>query len=348
MRVLVTGGCGFIGSAVVRLLIAETDHRVWNLDALTYAGDPRTLAVASNSDRYELLHGDIRDASVVASAFERADPDLVIHLAAETHVDRSIDAAASFIETNVLGTHLLLEAALTHQRSLPEARGSAFRFLHVSTDEVFGSLGPDDPPFIESTAYDPRSPYSASKAASDHLVRAWHETHGLQTLITNCSNNYGPFQFPEKLIPLICLRSLRGEPLPVYGRGDNVRDWLHVEDHASAILLVASSGETGQTYCVGGRAERTNLDVVYAICDLVDDAVGLLGDGRRGLVRFVEDRPGHDHRYAIDPGRIEGELGWRRVHRFETGLAATVRWYLDNEWWWAVIDGTATARRGRS
>ncbi len=349
-RVLVTGGCGFIGSAVVRRLIATTGHEVCNLDALTYAGDPRTVASVADDPRYRFAEVDIADAASVAEVFTAFDPDVVVHLAAETHVDRSIDAAEAFIRTNVTGTHVMLEAARTHLAGLDAARGGAFRFVHVSTDEVFGSLGPDDAPFDESTPYDPRSPYSASKAASDHLARAWFETHGLPVVVTNCSNNYGPFQFPEKLIPLMTLRAMAGEPLPVYGTGDNVRDWLQVDDHAAALLLAAFEGEPGRTYCVGGAAERTNLEIVHEICDLLDERLGRIegGQDRRSLITFVADRPGHDQRYAVATDRIETELGWSRTHTFDAGLAETVDWYLAHRSWWAPLVSDATRRRGRS
>ncbi|MFW6331553.1 MAG: dTDP-glucose 4,6-dehydratase [Gemmatimonadota bacterium] len=357
--ILVTGGAGFIGSAVVRKLIAESPHRVVNLDALTYAANPDSLRDVVDDPRYAFEHVDIRDRDAVRRVFDAHRPDAVLHLAAESHVDRSIDAPGAFIETNVLGTFVLLEESRRLWLGLePDAR-DAFRFVHVSTDEVFGSLG-EEGAFRPDTPYDPSSPYSASKAGSDHLARAWHRTYGLPTLVTNCSNNYGPYQFPEKLIPLMTLHALEGRELPVYGAGDNVRDWLHVDDHADALILALEAGAPGETYLVGGHGERTNLDVVERICDLVDELAGPLEAGepgdeaagpdraeartggpgarsRRELIRFVEDRPGHDRRYAIDPSKIEAELGWRPAHTFDEGLRETVAWYLDNRWWWERV-----------
>jgi dTDP-glucose 4,6-dehydratase len=337
-RILVTGGAGFIGSAVVRHLIADTPHAVLTVDKLTYAASPEALAAAAGDPRYGFLRADICDGAAMARAFADFRPDAVMHLAAETHVDRSIDAPAAFIRTNVVGTATLLDVAAAYWRGLDEAGRGAFRFLHVSTDEVFGSLGPEGA-FDESTPYDPRSPYSASKASSDHLVRAWHHTYGLPVLVTNCSNNYGPYQFPEKLVPLMILKALAGEPLPVYGRGDNVRDWLYVADHAEALLRVLEAGRPGETYMIGGRSERTNLQVVEAICTEVEALAAPLPDGRprRDLVAFVADRPGHDFRYAIDPARIGRELGWAPRHTFEAGLRATVAWYLAGRDWWGPI-----------
>lgn len=335
--VLVTGGAGFIGSAVVRHLVHDSPHRVVNVDALTYAANLDSVRDVQSSERYVFAKLDIRDRAAVRSVFERHRPDAVIHLAAESHVDRSIDAPGAFVETNVLGTHELLEAARRHWLGLGKRDRGLFRFIHVSTDEVFGSLRRDGR-FSVQTPYDPSSPYSASKAASDHLVRAWYRTFGLPTVVTNCSNNYGPFQFPEKLIPLMILNAVEGKELPVYGRGDNVRDWLHVDDHARALILAMEKGEPGQTYLVGGYGERRNLEVVECICDLVDELVGEgSGGSRRGLVRFVEDRPGHDLRYAIDPSKIETELGWVPEHGFEDGLRDTVKWYLENRWWWERV-----------
>jgi dTDP-glucose 4,6-dehydratase len=334
MDILVTGGAGFIGSAVVRHLLGATDHRVVVLDALTYAANRDALAAVEGHPRYGFVQADIRNAAAVAACLATHRPDAILHLAAESHVDRSLDGPAAFVSTNVVGTFTLLEAATTHWRSLPEDRRARFRFHHVSTDEVFGSLGPEGR-FHEESAYAPNSPYSASKAASDHFVRAWHHSYGLPTLTTNCSNNYGPWQFPEKLIPLVTINALLGEPLPVYGTGANIRDWLHVDDHARALVRVLEAGRIGATYCVGGDAERTNLAVVEAICDLVDARAAPLADGpRRGLIRFVADRPGHDRRYAIDAGLIARELGWRPRESFASGLAATVDWYLGHQDWW--------------
>ena len=342
MRVLVTGGRGFIGSAVVRHLINETDHSVVNLDKLTYASTEGSTADAAGSDRYQFEQADICDPDRLAEVFAKHNPDAVMHLAAESHVDRSIDGPGDFIFTNLVGTFRLLEAART---------SGVQRFHHVSTDEVYGSLSMDDPAFTESTPYQPHSPYSASKAGSDHLVRAWGDTYDMPVLITNCSNNYGPFHFPEKLIPLVTIRSLAGEPLPVYGKGDNVRDWLHVSDHASALVTVVDNGRPGETYNIGGKEERTNLQVVETICDLVDELAGPL-DGvssRRDLIEFVADRPGHDLRYAIDQTKIESELGWKPSMSFVEGLRNTVQWYLDNESWWRpLVEAKATDRRGLS
>jgi dTDP-glucose 4,6-dehydratase len=345
-RILVTGGAGFIGSALVRQLVNETDIAVCNVDKLTYAGNLASLGDARNSERHKFHQIDICDAQAVAKVFSDFQPDAVMHLAAESHVDRSIDGPAAFIQTNILGTFTLLDTATAYWRTMaPEAK-EAFRFHHISTDEVFGSLGSDGM-FTEQTAYDPRSPYSASKASSDHLVRAWHHTHGLPVVVTNCSNNYGPYHFPEKLIPLVILKAISDQPLPVYGDGSNIRDWLHVEDHTRALRLVVSKGTPGETYCVGGNAERTNLQVVHAICDELD-SIRPRADGKsyREQITFVTDRPGHDFRYAIDAGKIRTELGWTPQETFETGIAATVRWYLDNEdWWRAIQDGSYRGER---
>lgn len=332
-RILVTGGAGFIGSALVRHLIARTPHGVLNVDALTYAGNLDSLAEVEGNPRYRFSRTDIRDAAGVRRLLGEFRPDAVMHLAAESHVDRSIDAPAAFVTTNVVGTFTLLEEVTAYWRSLSEPERRHFRFLHISTDEVFGSLGSEGV-FRETTPYDPSSPYAASKAAADHFVRAWHRTYGLPVLLTNCSNNYGPYQFPEKLIPLMILKGLAGEPLPVYGRGENVRDWLYVEDHVVALLTVLERGTPGETYAVGGRGERTNLEVVRRICRLLDELRPRPGGGsHESLITFVADRPGHDLRYAIDPSKIERELGWRAAVPFEEGLRRTVRWYLDNPRW---------------
>jgi len=336
-RFLVTGGAGFIGSAVVRHLIGETDHHVLVVDKLTYAGNLEALAHVAGDPHYSFVRADICDAAMIREVFERFRPDVIINLAAESHVDRSIDGPAAFIQTNIVGTHVLLEAALAYWRALPNRSRDGFRFHHVSTDEVFGSLGTDGY-FVETTAYDPKSPYSASKAASDHLVRCWYHTYGLPVLITNCSNNYGPYHFPEKLIPLTIINALEGISLPVYGDGRHIRDWLYVEDHARALLTVASSGRPGQTYCISGRCELSNLNVVKAICALLDELVPNNSIGRHEtLIEFVADRPGHDLRYAIDPTRITNELGWRPRETFATGLRKTVEWYLGNRSWWQRI-----------
>ena len=340
---LVTGGAGFIGSAVCRLLVGR-GVRVINLDKLTYAGNLASLAAIAGSPHYRFVHGDISDAPMILDLLREERVDAVMHLAAETHVDRSIDSPAAFVETNVTGTVRLLQAALDYWKSLPGDRQGRFRFHHVSTDEVFGDLAFDDSVFREDTAYAPSSPYSASKAASDHFVRAWHATYGLPVVISNCSNNYGPWQFPEKLIPLTILNALEGRPLPVYGAGANVRDWLHVEDHAVALARVLTQGRPGETYLIGGKAERTNLQVVETICDLIDARLG--NENRRGLITFVSDRPGHDRRYAIDPSKTERELGWQPAETFDTGLAATIDWYLANRSWWGPIrEGSYSGER---
>ena len=336
-RYLVTGGAGFIGSAVVRHLIRQTPHQVLVVDKLTYAGNRDNLEPVSNDPRLAFLQADIGDVAAMRQAFAEFRPDIVMHLAAESHVDRSIDGPAAFIETNIVGSFVLLQEALRHWRLLPPAEQAGFRFHQISTDEVFGSLG-EDGLFSETSPYQPNSPYSASKAASDHLVRAWHHTYGLPVVLSNCSNNYGPYHFPEKLIPLMILNALEGKALPVYGSGAQIRDWLHVEDHARALALIAESGRIGESYNVGGCAERSNLEVVKAICALMDELApdAALGS-RENLIRFVADRPGHDQRYAIDASKIERELGWRPQESFESGLRKTVAWYLGNREWWGRI-----------
>lgn len=337
MRILVTGGAGFIGSALIRHLIEQSGHAVLNLDLLTYAGVPESLAAVEDNPRYRFVRGDIGDAELVSMLLADFQPDVIAHLAAESHVDRSIDGPGAFIQTNVVGTFTLLQQALGYWRALDDERQAAFRFHHVSTDEVFGSLG-EDGLFTETTPYDPRSPYSASKAASDHLVRAWGHTYGLPVLVTNCSNNYGPYHFPEKLIPLIIIRALAGEPLPVYGDGSNVRDWLYVEDHARALRRVLEDGRPGETYNIGGNAERRNIEVVRAICTALD-ALRPRGDGRSyaDQITFVADRPGHDQRYAIDAAKIGRELDWQPEVGFEDGIGRTVDWYLARRDWWEPI-----------
>ncbi len=344
--VLVTGGAGFIGSALVHHLIAHTDWRVVNLDKMTYAANPASVAGLAKHPRYCFEHVDLCDGAAVVDVFDRHSPDIVMHLAAESHVDRSIDGPGDFVNTNILGTFRLLEAARAHFGGLGGAAREAFRFLHVSTDEVFGSLGDDDF-FREDTAYSPNSPYSASKAASDHLARAWGATYGLPVLVSNCSNNYGPRQFPEKLIPLMILKALRGEALPVYGDGLNVRDWLYVEDHARALHLIVDQGVVGQSYNIGGQAEYRNIDLVHTLCAVLDE-VRPRADGQphSSAISHVRDRPGHDHRYAIDISKIQRELGWAPSVTFETGLRQTVQWYLDNEAWWRpILDGRYQTQR---
>jgi dTDP-glucose 4,6-dehydratase len=347
MKIVVTGGAGFIGSALVRHLITQTAHHVLVIDKLTYAGNVASLASVESHPRYQFKRTDICDRSAISTIFSAFDPDAVVHLAAESHVDRSIDGPAEFISTNVVGTYVLLEATLAHWQRRG-ARTDTFRFLHVSTDEVFGALD-NDGRFTEESRYDPRSPYSATKAASDHLVRAWGHTYGLPILLTNCSNNYGPHQFPEKLIPLTIIKGLKREPMPVYGRGINVRDWLFVDDHARALALVLERGRVGETYNIGGNAERRNIDVVNSICDAMDQLAPRPSGARyRELISFVPDRPGHDFRYAIDFSKLNAELGWSPKHSFETGLRATVKWYLENRAWWEPLLSAhdADERRG--
>ena len=337
LRILVTGGAGFIGSALVRHLVRDTPHEVFNLDKLTYAGNLASLQPIANSPRYRFLQADICDAAAVAKALADFRPDVITHLAAESHVDRSIDGPADFIQTNIVGTFTMLSAALDYWRALEDEAKAAFRFHHISTDEVFGTLD-EDGLFTEETPYDPHSPYSASKASSDHLVRAWHDTYGLPVLITNCSNNYGPYHFPEKLIPLMIIKALAGDALPVYGQGLNVRDWLFVEDHARALTRVFEAGTPGQSYIIGGRAERKNIEVVTRICETLD-RIRPRADGRsyKEQISYVADRPGHDHRYAIDPSKIERELGWKAQESFDSGIERTIHWYLDNETWWRPL-----------
>jgi dTDP-glucose 4,6-dehydratase len=335
MRIIVTGGAGFIGSALVRHLVLDEDHDVLTVDALTYAGSLTSLRAVESRANHRFLKADIRDRGAMDEAITGFRPDRIMHLAAESHVDRSITGAADFIQTNVVGTFTLLEAARRYWDGLDSAAKEAFRFLQVSTDEVYGSLG-EKGLFTEATPYDPSSPYSASKAASDHLAKAWQRTYGLPIVVSNCSNNYGPYHFPEKLIPLTILNALAGRPLPVYGNGDNVRDWLYVDDHARALDLIAGRGRVGETYNVGGRNERRNIDVVRRICTVLDAIVPAEAP-RETLIAFVTDRPGHDARYAIDATRLEDELGWRAQETFETGIEKTTRWYLDNEWWWRPL-----------
>ena len=336
MNILVTGGCGFIGSAVCRLLVSA-GHSVVNVDKLTYAASAGSVAQLHGHANYRFHRIDICDGDAVLDVMRKDDVDAVIHLAAESHVDRSIDGPSAFVQTNIVGTFTLLQAARTHFHELADQRRKAFRFLHVSTDEVFGTLPLGDGEFTEETPYAPTSPYSASKAASDHLARAWHHTYGLPVLVTNCSNNYGHYQFPEKLIPLMIINAMEMKPLPVYGNGQNVRDWLHVDDHARALLMVLEKGFVGATYNIGGRAERSNLQVVEAIAALVDELLPQQAIRRQSLVTFVKDRPGHDLRYAIACDKIETELGWRAGQTFESGLRSTVQWYIENEAWWSAI-----------
>jgi len=348
MKILVTGGAGFIGSAVIRHIIGSTADSIVNLDKLTYAGNLESLANVSDSERYAFEHVDICDRAELDRVFHKHQPDAVMHLAAESHVDRSIDGPAAFIETNIVGTYTLLEAARQYWQSLNDSRKAAFRFHHISTDEVYGDLEDPQELFTETTPYAPSSPYSASKASSDHLVRAWQRTYGLPVLVTNCSNNYGPFHFPEKLIPLIILNALEGKPLPIYGKGDQIRDWLYVEDHARALYKVVTEGKVGETYNIGGHNEKQNIDVVHTLCDILDelrpatagmDGTLAVGAGLsaissyRQLITHVQDRPGHDLRYAIDASKIQRELGWTPEETFETGIRKTVEWYLVNTEW---------------
>lgn len=347
--ILVTGGAGFIGSAVVRHIIQDTPYQVVNLDKLTYAGNLESLNSVSDSPRYQFEQADICDRSAMERIFAQYRPDVVMHLAAESHVDRSIDGPAAFIETNIIGTYTLLEAARNYWNALEPQAKAAFRFHHISTDEVYGDLEGPDSLFTETTPYAPSSPYSASKASSDHLVRAWRRTYGLPTLITNCSNNYGPFHFPEKLIPLMILNALAGKPLPVYGKGEQIRDWLYVEDHARALVKVATEGAVGETYNIGGHNERKNIDVVHTLCDLLEELVPNKPAGvvhYRDLISYVADRPGHDLRYAIDASKIAHDLGWVPQETFESGIRKTVIWYLENETWWRrVQDGSYAGER---
>jgi dTDP-glucose 4,6-dehydratase len=343
LTLLITGGFGFIGSAVVRRLLTATDHAIVNIDKMTYAATPASLGMHADDPRHIHIKADICDPEAMRAAFATHRPTAVMHLAAESHVDRSIDGPAEFIRTNVVGTQVLLEAAREYWNTLQGEAKAAFRFHHVSTDEVFGSLYPGDAPFTPQTPYDPRSPYSASKAASDHLVRAWNHTYGFPSFVSNTTNNYGPWQFPEKLIPLVTLNALEGRPLPVYGEGTNVRDWLHVEDHAEALVLALLHGKPGETYCIGPRQERTNLEVVRGICAVLDRLRPDPAGPRVRLITFVRDRPGHDFRYAMDPSSAEDALGWKPRYDFEAGLEHTIRWYLDNEAWWRPIRDKAYA-----
>lgn len=340
-RILVTGGAGFIGSALVRHLVADGGYDVLNIDALTYAGNLSSLDSVSGANNYRFAQADICDREQIAQLIADFRPQIMTHLAAESHVDRSLDGPGAFIQTNLVGTFSMLSGALAYWQSLDGEAKAAFRFHHISTDEVFGALG-DEGYFTESTAYDPRSPYSASKAGSDHLVRAWYHSYGLPVLITNCSNNYGPFHFPEKLIPLMIIKCLAGEALPVYGNGSNVRDWLYVDDHVRALKAVFERGRVGESYMVGGRSERSNLTVVHVICDTLDQ-LRPRADGKsyREQINFVADRPGHDFRYAIDASKLETELGWTPQETFESGMERTIRWYLDNEAWWRAIQSGA-------
>ena len=353
-KILITGGAGFIGSAVIRHIIKNTDDTIINVDKLTYAGNLESLIDVAGSQRYSFEQVDICNRNELDRVLEQHQPDVIMHLAAESHVDRSIDGPSEFIQTNIVGTYTLLEAARSYWQQLTEDLKSSFRFHHISTDEVYGDLdGPEDL-FTEQTPYSPSSPYSASKAASDHLVRAWLRTYGMPTVITNCSNNYGPFHFPEKLIPLIILNALEGKPLPIYGNGQQIRDWLFVDDHARALYLVATEGAVGETYNIGGHNEKANIDVVKTLCELLEELVptneNSLASGNKngfeGLITFVTDRPGHDVRYAIDASKIERELGWKPEETFETGIRKTVEWYLNNRTWWSrVLDGSYSRER---
>ena len=351
MKILVTGGAGFIGSAVIRHIINDTAHNVVNVDKLTYAGNLESLASVSDSNRYAFEQVDICDANEIKRIFEQHQPDVVMHLAAESHVDRSIDGPGDFMQTNIIGTYTLLEQARAYWQNLPESQKATFKFHHISTDEVYGDLPHPDTHggelllFTETTAYKPSSPYSASKASSDHLVRAWHRTYGLPTVITNCSNNYGPYHFPEKLIPLMILNALDGKPLPVYGKGNQIRDWLYVEDHARALVKVATEGKVGETYNIGGHNEKQNIEVVTTICDILDELVPS-SSSYKELITYVEDRPGHDMRYAIDSTKVKNDLGWVPEETFESGIHKTVQWYLNNqEWCQRVQDGSYQRER---
>lgn len=349
MKILVTGGAGFIGSAVIRHIIGNTNDSVINLDKLTYAGNLESLKLVESNERYSFVQADICDRAALDQIFIEYQPDLIMHLAAESHVDRSIDGPAEFIETNIVGTYTMLEAARAYWNQLDNARKDAFKFHHISTDEVYGDLEGTDELFTETTSYEPSSPYSASKAASDHLVRAWLRTYGFPTIVTNCSNNYGPYHFPEKLIPLIILNALDGKALPVYGNGMQIRDWLYVEDHAAALYTVVTKGEIGETYNIGGHNEKANIEVVKTICTLLDELVPSEFENiakYEELITYVTDRPGHDVRYAIDASKIERELGWKPAETFESGLRKTVEWYLNNKQWWnRVLDGSYSFER---
>lgn len=347
MKIMVTGGAGFIGSAMIRKAIAQ-GHDILNIDCLTYAANLDSLKSVSANRNYAFEKIDIRDADAISAAVNEYSPEAIMHLAAESHVDRSIDGPGDFMQTNIIGSFNLLQAARGHFETLSGVARDAFRFQHISTDEVYGDLTPDDPAFTEDTPYDPSSPYSASKAASDHLVRAWARTYGLPVLITNCSNNYGPYQFPEKLIPVVILNALHGNPIPVYGKGENIRDWLFVDDHADALLAVLAKGKTGETYNIGGHNERTNIDLVRTICALMDDIVPSSDGSYADLIEFVTDRPGHDQRYAINADKIEEEIGWTPSVNFDEGFERTIRWYLENEGWWRPLvgQGSFETRRG--
>jgi len=344
MKILVTGGAGFIGSAVCRYLVKDLGHTAINVDKLTYAGNLSTLKEIEDSPKYHFEKVDICDRAALDALFEKHQPDGVMHLAAESHVDRSITGAGEFIQTNIIGTFNMLEAARGYWQNLSEEKRKDFRFLHVSTDEVYGSLD-DEGLFEETTPYDPSSPYSASKASADHLANAWHETYGFPVVISNCSNNYGPYHLPEKLIPLVILNALDGQPLPIYGDGSNVRDWLYVDDHAKALFTILTKGRFGEKYNVGGRNERTNLQVVNTICEILD-RVRPKNKPYADQITFVTDRPGHDARYAIDATKLEGELGWKAEENFDTGIEKTIKWYLDNEWWWGPLREHAAERKG--
>jgi dTDP-glucose 4,6-dehydratase len=337
MRIVVTGGCGFIGSSVIRHAIGATGHEILNIDKMTYAASEAALDIANGHARYRLVKADITDGAAMRECFESFQPDAVMHLAAESHVDRSIDGPSAFIQTNITGTFILLEAAKDYFATLSGEQREKFRFHHISTDEVFGALQDGDPAFNETTPYDPRSPYSASKAASDHLARAWFHTYGLPVIVSNTTNNYGPWQFPEKLIPLVLLNAIEEKPLPVYGDGRNTRDWLFVEDHAEALLKVVETGTPGATYCIGAQQPRRNIEVVKSICAMIDARLPSANGSRERLIRFVRDRPGHDLRYEIDPGHAERALDWKAAHDFERGLAATIDWYLNHPDWWQEI-----------